>query len=227
MPARDMRGNSVEGNPRLETDAILEKRKRRRESHNAVERRRRDNINDRISELATLIPGCMLTESTGTSADGEEGSNNPTQSPKTGYEQLPGGSNGVSAHQSAQAAAAAAKPNKGVVLAKSVEYIKHLRQLVEIQAMRGRELEAMVDQLRNGQGQDQGALPSFPYFQSSMGFQGPSSSGNSDNSSPNDQSISSAALGLSLDIKPNKADFAMLDEDENGNPLEDLNEMED
>ena len=37
-----------------------EKRRRRRESHNAVERRRRDNINEKIGELATLIPECML-----------------------------------------------------------------------------------------------------------------------------------------------------------------------
>ncbi|EDR06958.1 uncharacterized protein LACBIDRAFT_328353 [Laccaria bicolor S238N-H82] len=36
------------------------RRRRRRESHNAVERRRRDNINEKISELATLIPECML-----------------------------------------------------------------------------------------------------------------------------------------------------------------------
>ncbi|KAI8085852.1 Myc-type, basic helix-loop-helix domain-containing protein [Gilbertella persicaria] len=35
---------------------IFEKKRRRRESHNAVERRRRDNINDRINELATLLP---------------------------------------------------------------------------------------------------------------------------------------------------------------------------
>ena len=40
-----------------------EKRRRRRESHNAVERRRRDNINEKISELATLIPECMLDPS--------------------------------------------------------------------------------------------------------------------------------------------------------------------
>lgn len=49
-----------------------EKRRRRRESHNAVERRRRDNINEKISELATLIPECMLDVNgaitTGTSA---------------------------------------------------------------------------------------------------------------------------------------------------------------
>ncbi|KAI9280697.1 helix-loop-helix DNA-binding domain-containing protein [Sporodiniella umbellata] len=35
---------------------ILEKKQRRRESHNAVERRRRGNINDRIQELASLLP---------------------------------------------------------------------------------------------------------------------------------------------------------------------------
>ncbi|KAL0075426.1 Myc-type, basic helix-loop-helix domain-containing protein [Phycomyces blakesleeanus] len=34
----------------------MDKRRRRRESHNAVERRRRDNINDRIQELGTLLP---------------------------------------------------------------------------------------------------------------------------------------------------------------------------
>jgi Helix-loop-helix DNA-binding domain len=34
----------------------MEKRRRRRESHNLVERRRRDNINDRIQELGLLLP---------------------------------------------------------------------------------------------------------------------------------------------------------------------------
>ncbi|KAJ3109559.1 hypothetical protein HDU97_005216 [Phlyctochytrium planicorne] len=35
---------------------LEEKRRRRRESHNAVERRRRDNINEKIQELAMLLP---------------------------------------------------------------------------------------------------------------------------------------------------------------------------
>jgi len=39
---------------------LYEKRRRRRESHNAVERRRRDNINEKIQELATLLPDNML-----------------------------------------------------------------------------------------------------------------------------------------------------------------------
>ena len=36
----------------------LEKRRKRRESHNAVERRRRDLINDKIRELSVLVPDC-------------------------------------------------------------------------------------------------------------------------------------------------------------------------
>lgn len=38
------------------------KRRRRRESHNLVERRRRDNINERIHELATLVPQHRLED---------------------------------------------------------------------------------------------------------------------------------------------------------------------
>ncbi|KAI8352097.1 hypothetical protein BD560DRAFT_337190, partial [Blakeslea trispora] len=34
----------------------LDMKQRRRESHNAVEKRRRSNINDRIYELSTLLP---------------------------------------------------------------------------------------------------------------------------------------------------------------------------
>ncbi|KAJ3214577.1 hypothetical protein HK099_006798 [Clydaea vesicula] len=37
-------------------DSAAEKRRKRRESHNAVERRRRDNINEKIQELSNLIP---------------------------------------------------------------------------------------------------------------------------------------------------------------------------
>lgn len=38
------------------------KRQKRRQSHNAVERRRRDNINDRIQELARLVPAHRLDD---------------------------------------------------------------------------------------------------------------------------------------------------------------------
>ncbi|KAI1325272.1 hypothetical protein F5Y16DRAFT_275072 [Xylariaceae sp. FL0255] len=38
------------------------KKKRRRESHNAVERRRRDNINERIQDLSKLVPSHRLED---------------------------------------------------------------------------------------------------------------------------------------------------------------------
>lgn len=38
------------------------KRRRRRESHNMVERRRRDNINEKIQELSQLVPGHRLED---------------------------------------------------------------------------------------------------------------------------------------------------------------------
>ncbi|KAH7340030.1 hypothetical protein BKA66DRAFT_45634 [Pyrenochaeta sp. MPI-SDFR-AT-0127] len=44
-------------------DQLKAKRRRRRESHNLVERRRRDNINERIAEMAKLIPAHRLRES--------------------------------------------------------------------------------------------------------------------------------------------------------------------
>jgi hypothetical protein len=46
--------------PSLQTQEA--KKKRRRESHNLVERRRRDNINERIQDLARLVPGHRLQD---------------------------------------------------------------------------------------------------------------------------------------------------------------------
>ncbi|KAI9596608.1 helix-loop-helix DNA-binding domain-containing protein [Syncephalis fuscata] len=45
-------------NAHKQAQLMYEKRRRRRESHNAVERRRRDNINEKIQELAILLPDC-------------------------------------------------------------------------------------------------------------------------------------------------------------------------
>ncbi|KAF8915612.1 hypothetical protein BGZ58_005468, partial [Dissophora ornata] len=64
------------------------------------ERRRRDNINEKIQELSTLLPDCYVDS--------------------------------------------ANKPNKGVILRKSVDYIRHLQQLVASQTNRNQELEAQL-----------------------------------------------------------------------------------
>jgi len=65
-----------------------------------VERRRRDNINEKIQELSTLLPEVYVDS--------------------------------------------ANKPNKGVILRKSVDYIRHLQQLVASQTNRNQELEAQL-----------------------------------------------------------------------------------
>ncbi|KAI9051016.1 hypothetical protein LZ554_005124 [Drepanopeziza brunnea f. sp. 'monogermtubi'] len=54
MPAKLNNGHSVGSAPALQSQEL--KRRRRRESHNLVERRRRDNINERIQELSHLVP---------------------------------------------------------------------------------------------------------------------------------------------------------------------------
>ncbi|KAI8092594.1 uncharacterized protein BX664DRAFT_327666 [Halteromyces radiatus] len=46
-------------NLQMNMQMMMDKRRRRRESHNAVERRRRENINERIQELGTLLPEMM------------------------------------------------------------------------------------------------------------------------------------------------------------------------
>lgn len=92
---------------------IFDKRRRRRESHNLVERRRRDHINEKIQELGSLIPESMLAAACGGDLDVGLGS----------------------------AVNNAGKPNKGIILKKSVDYIQQLQQLVHQQAIRIKELE--------------------------------------------------------------------------------------
>ncbi|KAJ3065167.1 hypothetical protein HK102_008014 [Quaeritorhiza haematococci] len=86
-------------------EVINEKRRRRRESHNAVERRRRDNINEKIQELSTLLP--------------EFQSSDPSQT----------------------------KPNKGVILRKSVDTLRHLQALAAKQQERIQELEGVLQRI--------------------------------------------------------------------------------
>ncbi|MCJ1368309.1 hypothetical protein MMC16_007451 [Acarospora aff. strigata] len=57
LPAKVDNGHSV---PAYQTQEA--KRRRRRESHNMVERRRRDNINERIQELSHLVPQHRLED---------------------------------------------------------------------------------------------------------------------------------------------------------------------
>ncbi|KAJ2851024.1 Cell morphogenesis protein PAG1 [Coemansia brasiliensis] len=102
---------SLMENDDADVQKVMEKRRRRRESHNAVERRRRDNINDRIHELYELLPESIIDLSV--------------------------------------------KPNKGVILKKSVEYIHQLNQIIHSQNLRIQELESGISSSAVGQQQQQ------------------------------------------------------------------------
>lgn len=192
---------------------LSEKRRKRRESHNAVERRRRDNINERIGELAGLIPGVLFEcdtplvvptafsptptpssptgipfgmaigddlfstnllgdcgmhvlpsdgmdslpdlpeESAGVgtlkkdpSEDGEDGHGLPPTANGNVHGPHPlSSANGTIPTNGTTSTASGEhitiKANKGMILRKSVEYIRYLQQLVVVQASRGRDLE--------------------------------------------------------------------------------------
>jgi hypothetical protein len=60
LPAKVENGHHIGPVPTYQTQEA--KRRRRRESHNMVERRRRDNINERIQELSHLVPHHRLED---------------------------------------------------------------------------------------------------------------------------------------------------------------------
>ncbi|KAJ7093456.1 helix-loop-helix DNA-binding domain-containing protein [Mycena belliarum] len=146
-----------------------EKRRRRRESHNAVERRRRDNINEKISELATLIPECLLDGGAQTSAAGASpgSADDALLSPTAGGAGagdwplvLPGAKKeAVDDEGKDGKEGAVVKANKGMILRKSVEYIRYLQQLVTAQGARNRELE---EQLKGFRGSSAGSASPPP-----------------------------------------------------------------
>ncbi|KAG1147095.1 hypothetical protein G6F37_006543 [Rhizopus arrhizus] len=104
---------------------IFEKRRRRRESHNAVERRRRENINDRIQELCALLPERLI-------------------------EAAPTSSNVMSV-TNGQANTNGRAINKGTILKLSVDHIKELREEVTQYQERIRELEQMIEAAKKGE----------------------------------------------------------------------------
>lgn len=102
-------------------ERFLEKQRKRKESHNAVERRRRDHINDMIKRLSELVPGC--------------GGSIIAEAPAS----LPFAGSASSLHASLTtpmsdtsdpALKYCFRLNKGEILQCSVEYITHLQSVL-------------------------------------------------------------------------------------------------
>ncbi|KAF8997498.1 helix-loop-helix DNA-binding domain-containing protein [Cyathus striatus] len=129
IPVSSSLNHGVNGNGMTAQDkqALLanEKRRRRRESHNAVERRRRDNINEKISELATLIPECMLEGGTSTSPAPVALDPDTLVPPASANGAVPAAvASSAQDKKDEDADGGVVKANKGMILRKSVEYIR-------------------------------------------------------------------------------------------------------
>ena len=102
------------GGVRQVATLLDEKRRKRRESHNAVERRRRDHMNEMIQELSNMMPEYPEDSKT--------------------------------------------KPHKGVILKRSVDYIRNLQTYAGQQAQRTHELENVLGLLMQQYGISEASL---------------------------------------------------------------------
>lgn len=116
---------------RLELSAD-EKARRRREFHNAVERRRRDHIKEKIKELGQLVPLSLLTPLT---CAVQHFLNKNALSEET--------RNLLNAVKVKEA-----KPNKATILLRSVDYITHLQYVIDKQQKRRQDIEQKILELR-------------------------------------------------------------------------------
>ncbi|KAI5955552.1 RTG3 [Candida theae] len=109
-----------------------EKLKRRREFHNAVERRRRDLIKERIRELGIIVPPSLL---------------NPQLSAVSALQQKSNINSSDLNDLISSIKVKETKPNKSTILGKSVEYINHLNYVLKQQEIARRQLTDEIQQL--------------------------------------------------------------------------------
>lgn len=109
-----------------------EKLKRRREFHNAVERRRRDLIKERIKELGVLVPPSLLNPQLIAVQTLKNSKLNSQE-----VEEL-----------LASVKVKETKPNKSTILNKSVDYVVHLKYVLEEQEKTRKQLEAKLSSLQ-------------------------------------------------------------------------------
>ena len=133
------------------------KRRRRRESHNAVERRRRDNINERIHDLGTLVPQHRLEDEKvrkhlQTNAPLSPSIANAGMSPPNATSLLAGGQGrrATSSGTITQGLPLDDKekgPNKGDILNGSVAWARDLMWYTHLKLRQEQQLKDLVQQL--------------------------------------------------------------------------------
>lgn len=109
------------------------------------ERKRRDNINEKIQELLTLIPAEFFQESAQETKNTQNEAENDNDAAIAAAMKNSGTKDG--------------KPNKGQILTKSVEYLQYLQNLIDENNHREVELQAKLKALTL---QEQGSQASLP-----------------------------------------------------------------
>lgn len=149
MPAKMENG----GMPGLQSQEA--KKKRRRESHNAVERRRRDNINERIADLSKLVPQHRLEDEKVKKHISNNGPLSPTfgpsgMSPPNATSLLAGGTGKRAAGNITQGLPPEDKdkgPNKGDILNGSVSWMRDLMWYLSLKLRQEQELKQYIESM--------------------------------------------------------------------------------
>ena len=146
MPAK-LSGQQNQSAPAMQTQEM--KRRRRRESHNLVERRRRDNINERIQELSHLVPAHRLEDEKVRKAL----QNNSPLSPVLGGQSMSppksgmGGRGVGSVTQGLPIEEKDKGPNKGDILNGSVGWTRDLMWMLSVKMEQMEELSNTIAEL--------------------------------------------------------------------------------
>ncbi|GEQ70174.1 hypothetical protein JCM33374_g3850 [Metschnikowia sp. JCM 33374] len=121
-----------------------------------IERKRRDNINEKIQELLTLIPSEYFQEQTKeANALGSAGAGaTPGQSSSSGYDEALAMAKSTGTRDG--------KPNKGQILTQAVEYIQHLQNLIDENNRKEVELFLQMKTLQNSDGNPNNSGSNIP-----------------------------------------------------------------
>jgi len=159
MPTKLNNGHQAGNAPALQSQEM--KRRRRRESHNLVERRRRDNINERIQELSHLVPLHRLEDEKVRKALQNNGPLSPTlaglSQPPTGMSP-PQATSGLAGPGARRATAGNITtgipieekdkgPNKGDILNGAVSWTRDLMWMLHLKLQQQEDLANIIAEL--------------------------------------------------------------------------------
>lgn len=140
VPIQRLKSNSIINNA---VNAALNNtnapvgRQHKKTAHNAIERRYRNNINDRIAELKNAVPALLYAKVKDNRAGGKR-SHEDEDEVEDGEEFLDG-------------VAVATKLNKATILRKATEYINHLKKTGDDTRRENQALQHILTQLPGGQ----------------------------------------------------------------------------